>query len=436
MRAPHRTAPLGVPALVQWGGPLNWNSAVVREASRTRDYGRVIELARTHRRMTQAQLGEMCGLSQSAVSRLEKRGTSPYAMDVLLRMSEHLDIPAALVGLAGPTIQARSGAESVQRRQFLGVVAAAAASPALAVAGADPVDEGEQQAASLRLVTMSYRRLDGSTPSGDLADAVHSHLRLIRKLVRTAPTDGRRTGLIAAASEAASLAGWLAWDTGDNGSARSFYGAAVKTARSGTSPLLAAYQAGSLAQFEAHTGNGVQALSLVRRARGFLDSGSPAVADAWLSAVEALGHAATGDQRSADRSLVHSRTVVQADAVAEPPPWPWVFVFDESKVAGFRLTCGAKLGLSRWVSESAGPVLTSGNPKQRALLVLDIAAGHLAAGRVEAAFTLATQALEVGRQFRSGRIVERGRALRRSFRTSSPPKVVREFDERMYDMHL
>ncbi|MFF1905396.1 hypothetical protein [Kitasatospora sp. NPDC058218] len=113
-----------------------------------------------------------------------------------------------------------------------------------------------------------------------------------------------------------------------------------------------------------------------------------------------------------------------------------MFTFDESKVAGFRVTCGAKLGLSRWVSEDTGPVLTSGHTKQRALLVLDIAAGHLAAGRVEAAFALATQALDVGLQYRSGRIVERGRALRRSFNTSSPPRVVREFNERMYDVHL
>lgn len=385
--------------------------------------------------MTQAQLGEACGLSQSAVSRLEKKGVSPYAMDVLLRMSQLLGIPAPLLGLAGATVQARIGTESVERRQFLGAAAAVAVSPALA-AVAGPVDETAQQAASLRLVTTSYRRLDGSTPSRELAEAVRSHLRLIQGLIGTAPTDVHRTRLAAVASEAASLAAWLAWDMGDSGSARSLYGAAIKAARSGANPLLAAYQVGSLAQFEAHTGNGIQALSLAQRARSLLEPGSPAVADAWLSAVEALGHSATGDRRAADRALTESRAAVQADTGAESPPWPWVFTFDESKVAGFRVTCGAKLGLSAWVSDGTGPVLTSGHAKQRALLVLDIAAGHLSAGRVEAAFALAAQALEVGLQYRSGRIVERGRALRRSFNTSSPPKIVREFDERMYDIHL
>ncbi|MEV7598525.1 helix-turn-helix transcriptional regulator [Kitasatospora sp. NPDC089797] len=421
--------------LVALGGPLNWNSAAVREASRTGNYGRVIELTRIHRRMTQTQLGEACGLSQSAISRLEKRGIGSYAMDVLLQASQNLGIPGPLLGLAESAAQARIETESVERRQFLGAAAALALSPALGAVGA-PTDEAEQQAAALRLATASYRRLDGSTPSRDLADAARSHLRLIQGLVGAAPSAGHRVGLAAVASEAASLNAWLAWDMGDHGSARSFYGAAVKAARSGGNALLMAYQLGSLAQFEAHTGNGVQAISLSKRARGVLRPGPPAVAEAWLSSVEALGHAAAGDHRSADHALTRSRTAALPGAADESPPWPWVFGFDETKVASVRVTCGAKLGLSAWVTDHTGPALSTGHTKQRALLMLDIAAGHLAAGRIEAAFALAMQALEIGIRYRSGRVIERSRALRRSFATSSPPKVVRDFDERMHDVYL
>ncbi|MFI9328591.1 helix-turn-helix domain-containing protein [Kitasatospora sp. NPDC052868] len=435
MRAPHRTASCGLSELVALGWLLNWNSAVVRDASRARNYGKIIELARTYRRMTQAQLGEACGLSQSAISRLEKRGSDTYAMDVLLRVSQHLGIPATLLGLADPTIQQRIGPENVERRQFLGAAATIAATPVLA-AVTGPEGEAEQQAFALRLATTSYRRLDGSTPSRDLTDAVRSHLRLVQVLAGRATADAHRARLAAVASEAASLSAWLAWDMGDHGSARSFYGAAIKAARSGSSPLLAAYQAGSLAQFEAHTGNAVQSLSLVRKARGFLEDGSPLVADAWLSSVEALGHASAGDHGSADLALTRSRAAVEAGTGDEPPPWPWVFNFDESKVAAFRVTCGAKLGRPGWISDAAGQVLATSHAKQRALLLLDLAAGHLAAGRIEAAFTLACQAVEIGLQYRSGRIVEGSRALRRSFRTSSPPKVVREFDERLHGVHL
>lgn len=53
---------------------MNWASQAIREASRVGDYGKVVKLARMTQRVSQKQLGEACGTSQSAVSRLEKRG--------------------------------------------------------------------------------------------------------------------------------------------------------------------------------------------------------------------------------------------------------------------------------------------------------------------------------------------------------------------------
>ncbi|MGW1950790.1 helix-turn-helix domain-containing protein, partial [Streptomyces sp. NPDC001940] len=236
-------------------------------------------------------------------------------------------------------------------------------------------------------------------------------------------------------SKTASFAGWLAWDKGDNGSARSWYGSAVKSARAAGNALLTAYQAGSLAQFEAHAGNSVEALNLVRRARRSLGDGRPAVADAWLSSVEALAHAAGGDERLADRALIAARAGAEA-LPEEAPPWPWVFSFTPTKVSIVRVACGARLGIASWVLREDTEALATGHDKQRALLVLDIAAGHLAGGRVDAAFALASRALETGLRYRSGRIVERARALRRSLSTGSPPKVVREFDERLHGVYL
>ncbi|WP_381568853.1 hypothetical protein [Streptomyces eurythermus] len=113
-----------------------------------------------------------------------------------------------------------------------------------------------------------------------------------------------------------------------------------------------------------------------------------------------------------------------------------MFSFTPDKVAACRVTCGARLGLPEWVLAQDVEALATGHAKQRALLVLDIAAGHLAGGRVEAAFALASRALEAGLQYRSGRIVERARGVRRSLTTSSPPKVVRDFDERLHGVYL
>ncbi|MEV0186501.1 DNA-binding protein [Streptomyces sp. NPDC050625] len=385
--------------------------------------------------MTQVQLGQALGMSQSAVSRLEKRGTSTYSTDALAAAAAHLEIPPSLVGLSGsrPQAQARDD-DDMHRRALLGGAAAAAASPVLAAIPSDSSTRTGQTAA-LRLSTTAYRRLDGSTPSQDLEEAVQAHLRLIQATARTA-TGEQRARLAAVGSEAASLAGWLAWDMGNHGSARARYGAAINAARTAGDPLLTAYQTGSLAQFEAHTGNGTQALNLTRRARHALGQQCPPVADAWLSSIEALGHAATGDPQATDKALTRSRSAAETLPDQAPPPWPWVFSFTPEKVTAHRVTCGAWLGLPEWVLADDLDALATGHAKQRALLLLDIAAGHLAAGRVEGAFSLATRALQTGLHYRSGRIVERARAVRRSLALSSPPKVVRDFDERLHGVYL
>ncbi|WP_307840965.1 hypothetical protein [Streptomyces sp. GESEQ-4] len=309
-----------------------------------------------------------------------------------------------------------------------------AATPALA-ALPDAADTTSGQAAALRLSTSAYRRLDGSTPSRDLEESVRAHVRLIQSITRDAGPE-QRPRLAAVGSEAASLAGWLAWDMGDNGSARTWYGSAIKAAKAAGNPLLMAYQTGSLAQFEAHAGNGVQALNLAAKARRALGDQRPAIADAWLSSVEALAHAAVGDRRRADRSLTSSRGAVATLDGQEPPPWPWVFTFTETKVAATRVACGARLGLADWVLSEDTEALATGHEKQRALLVLDIASGHLAGGRVEAAFALASRALNTGLKYRSGRIVERARTMRRTLTTTAPPKVVRDFDEQLHGVYL
>ncbi|MFC4331398.1 multiprotein-bridging factor 1 family protein [Streptomyces andamanensis] len=131
-----------------------WQMTAVREASRTGDYGKVIELVRQDRRMTQVQLGGAIGLSQSAVSRLEKRGARTYSTDILAAAAAHLGIPPALVGLADRRPQGNAnGDDNVDRRQFLGGVAATAATPVLAAASPDKAGPESEQAAALRLST-------------------------------------------------------------------------------------------------------------------------------------------------------------------------------------------------------------------------------------------------------------------------------------------
>lgn len=424
---------------------MNWSRQAIRDASREGNYGRVIQLARRELRVTQWQLGEACGITQSAVSRFEGRTAGPYNMNILASAAAYLGLPPRLVGLADTTAATAAqtdGRDPVERRQFLigvATVAATAAAPALAAVAAPEQTEDTGQAATLGVATKAFRRMDGATPSRQLCEMVLAHLRFVQSVAAETTDEAHRVRLSAVGSEAASLAGWLSWDMGDPGSARTWYGSAIKAARRSGHRLLTAYQIGSLAQMEADAGNAAQALNLVGSARRQLETSPIAIADAWLSTVEALAYAAAGDHRSCDRALAHSRSAVSQLTGGEPPPWPWVFTFDEAKVEACRVTCGARLGLPHWVfgSQSAVAVATSSaHTKQRALLQLDLAAGHVAGGRLEAGYLLATQAVETGLRYRSGRVVDRARLFRRSYSSRTPPRVVREFDEKLHGAYL
>jgi transcriptional regulator with XRE-family HTH domain len=421
---------------------MDWSSNAVREASRTGDYGRVIQLTRQAAHLTQRQLGDACGLSQSALSRMERRGAGAYDMATLARAAHHLGIPPGLVGLADNRTDRstrRGGNKHVERRGFLAGVVATTAAPALGAVAPARAEPDSGQAAALRVATTSYRRLDATLPARQLAETVLGHMRLVQTAAAQAGIVAARARLAAVASEVASLAGWLSWDMADHGSARTWYGTAIKAARRAGDPLLTAYQQGSLAQFEVEAGNVAQGLSLIRGARRQLGAERPAIAAAWLSALEAVAHATAGDERAADKALTASNTEAARQNLEEPPPWPWVFAFDERKIAACRVTCGARLGRPRWVLsavDDATAALSSGHEKQRALLGLDVASGHMAAGRLDTAFAFATQSLDTGLRLRSGRVVERARTFRRSYTSATPPSIVRDFDARLHDAYL
>jgi hypothetical protein len=361
-------------------------------------------------------------------------------MAVLAKAAAYLTLPPRLVGLADPPTQVRTdGTEQVERRELLTGAVAVVATPALSALAGQHQQAESGHAATLRVATTAYRRLDGTTPSRQLAEVVLPHLGLIQNITRDTKQAEARARLAAVGSEAASLAGWLSWDMGDAGSARTWYGSAIRAARQSGNALLAAYQTGSLAQMEAETGNAAQALTLVNSARRQLGAQVIAIADAWLSTVEALAHAAAGDERSSDRALVRSRTEALRVPSEEPPPWPWVFTFDERKVVACRLACGARLNRPDWIfggGDEATLVASAAHEKQRALLQLDLAFGHLASGRLEIGYLLATRAVESGLRYKSGRIVERARVFRRSYSSRTPPKVVRAFDDRLHDAYL
>jgi hypothetical protein len=329
------------------------------------------------------------GIDANAVSRHERgvigRPRDPYP-----------DLYAVLYGTTVEALWPPGRIDAMERRRFL--QAMAATTGAALLPGADPSAE------AVTSVTGGFRRLEATTPAGELHGPVRAHVRFIAGQL---DRGGRQ--LAAAASEAAGLAAWLAVDQADHAAARQNYRQAVDYAERSGSDVLAAYMLGSMALWAAEMGRASDAARLVGQARRSIPQPAPPTVAAWLAAIEATAHASAGD---ADAALVACKRAETATAQAHEPMWPWLFPFDAVKLASYVGACATRLRLPR----TALPALTEAldglgdaRTKQRALVMANLAANHRALGHDDQARELAAEARAIGIEHASAKVLQRVR---------------------------
>src|SRR5690606_16488359 len=106
-------------------------------------------------------------------------------------------------------------------------------------------------------------------------------------------------------------------------------------------PLLAIYMQGSFGQYAADVGEPADGLRLLREAAGRLPRAAPAAARAWLAALEGVALSHLGD-RAALTYLDDAERHAEA-AVGKEPVWPWIFPFDQPKIAAYRAGAAVRL---------------------------------------------------------------------------------------------
>ncbi|GAA3721427.1 transcriptional regulator with XRE-family HTH domain [Spinactinospora alkalitolerans] len=393
------------------------------------DMAAIVEAIRLSCGWSQAELARSVGYSQSWVSRVVN-GQQSLTLDQVRQVAHRLDIPVHLLRFASsgpipaPTAPPRpaavraagegKGADPTRRRDF-GKAVAMTALPLPAAPGCGDIDE--TTALTLRAITGGQRRLDASSPARDLAKAAVAHLELSGRTLARARRTPFAADVAAAASEAAGFAAWLHADMGDAGSARSYYRTAVERARQSGHGLLDVYMLGSLASFEIDAEDPELGLTLAVEAGRRMGDDAHPTAQAWLACVRALGRAGMGDAAAAHREIARAEAAVRRPDNAAPP-WPWVFAFDDAKVAGYRALAAVRLrrpGDARTAfSDAFGG--TRPGAKQGAVLLVELATAHADAGDVDEAFRLASEALRTGAAFRSERIIGRVRRFRRGYR--------------------
>lgn len=428
----------------------------------TCDMPTVIEGVRAARGWSQGDLAQALTYSQSWVSRVVN-GQQSLTVSQVQDLARRLDVPLHLLRFGGTgTLDgtgtpsgsgarngseaqraagaqespARRGADPARRRDFGKAVATAGTFMATG-----PRYPGEHEgyhsvndttAPTLRSITGGQRRMDATSPARHLLPGAVAHVHLAEQMLGNARGTPFHTELSAAASEASGFAAWLNADLGDMGSARMHYRTAVVRARQAGMRLLDVYMLGSLAAFEIDVAEDPElGLGLVQEAEHVLGPAAHPTASAWLACVGALAHAGIGDRVAAARAVRRAEREVARPDNAQPP-WPWVFAFDQAKVAGYRALVGVRLrsphDARAAFAEAVAPAPR--NVKQSALLKVELASAHAEAGDVDEAFRLAQEALTTGVRFDSERVVGRVRSFRRRYR-GPQAHCVEDLDSRL-----
>ncbi|WP_028647077.1 helix-turn-helix domain-containing protein [Nocardiopsis sp. CNT312] len=390
------------------------------------DMAAVLEGVREARGWSQGALARAIDYSQSWVSRVVN-GQQALTVPQVHDLARRLQIPLHLIRFAddpepnGPVPRRRPGRPITADTLF----PPAPGAPGAPGAPAHPLRAGahhsvdETTTAALRAITGGQRRMDATAPARNLLPSAMAHVHLCEQMLGHAHGTPFFGALSGAASEASGFAAWLHADQGDMGSARAHYRTAVVRARQAGMRLLDVYMLGSLAAFETDTAEDPEfGLGLVREAEHVLGPAAHPTARAWLACTEALAHASLGERSEALRAINRAERDAGGSANADPP-WPWVFAFDQAKVAGYRALVGVRLRDPYQARAAFGEATAASSPpsaKQSALLQAELASAHADAGDIDEAFRLLQEALSTGLRYGSERVVGRVRSFRRRYR--------------------
>ncbi|MBL6280174.1 helix-turn-helix transcriptional regulator [Micromonospora fiedleri] len=374
---------------------------------------------------SQTDIAVAVGVSQPHVSRLVNGHSREPGIRTVRALCDGLGIPRSLAGLLDDQ------EDDTNRRQFLAGTAGAAGLAMIGTVEGDIPVESQDEERLLTVPSATYRRLEQRLPSRSLIAPVTAHLALVRQLAtRNGHSPAHTRRLFAVLSETAGLAAWLYVDVEDRANARRHYQLAVRAAERSGHPLLPAYMQASMSQFAANCGDAIESVRLVADARHRLPRSAPTIAGIWMDAIESLALAQVKDGNALVKLDNAERRLSRAPT--DEPVWPWIFRFDERKLAGFRAQVAGKLGQVR-VADAALRIASDPHqaPKPRAVMEV-LRAGILAqTGKVDEACKIAADAFDIGQTYGSERVARAVAAFRNKLGPQSG-RAATELDERLY----
>ncbi|MEW2490022.1 sporulation protein [Streptomyces sp. NPDC048411] len=278
-----------------------------------------------------------------------------------------------------------------------------------------PLRVGHSDVTKLREAAQDARRWDSKYGGGDWRSSmVPECLRVdAAPLLLGSYSDEVGRALFGAASELTRLAGWMAFDTGQQEAAQRYYIQALRLARAAADVPLGGYVLASMslqATYRGFADEGVDlAQAAVERNRGL----ATARTMSFFRLVEARAHAKAGDAAAAGTALKAAESWLERSRDGDADP-SWLGFYSYDRFAADAAECYRDLKAPRQVrrfTEQALSRPTEEFVRSHGLRLVVSAVAELESGNLDAACAAGTRAVEVAGRISSARTTEYVRDL-------------------------
>ncbi|MBT2507318.1 MULTISPECIES: MFS transporter [Streptomyces] len=280
---------------------------------------------------------------------------------------------------------------------------------------ATPLRVGHSDVAKLREAAEDARRWDSKYGGGDWRSSmVPECLRVdAAPLLLGSYTDDVGRSLFGATSELTRLAGWMAFDTGQQEAAQRYYIQALRLARAAADVPLGGYILASMslqATYRGFADEGVDlAQAALERNRGL----ATARTMSFFRLVEARAHAKASDAQAAGAALKAAEGWLERAREGDADP-SWLGFYSYDRFAADAAECYRDLKAPRQVrrfTEQALSRPTEEFVRSHGLRLVVSAVAELESGNLDAACAAGTRAVEVAGRISSARTTEYVRDL-------------------------
>ncbi|MGW8380479.1 hypothetical protein [Streptomyces sp. ODS28] len=297
-----------------------------------------------------------------------------------------------------------------------------------------PLRVGHSDVAKLREAADEARRWDSKYGGGDWRSSmVPECLRVdAAPLLLGSYTDEVGRSLFGATAELTRLAGWMAFDTGQQEAAQRYYIQALRLARAAADVPLGGYVLASMslqATYRGFADEGVDlAQAALERNRGL----ATARTMSFFRLVEARAHAKADDSHACGASLSSAESWLERSRTGDGDPC-WLDFYSYDRLAADAAECYRDLKAPRQVrrfTEKALSKPTEEFVRSHGLRLVVSAVAELESGNLDAACAAGTRAVEVAGRISSARTTEYVRDLLHRLEPYGDEPQVAELRER------